>query len=200
MSRMLGVFGGTFDPIHLGHLRAAESARESLGLDLVTFVPAGTPPHRPQPVSSSRDRYAMVALATSGHPQFDVSDVELEREGPSFTVDTLKALQDAHTEDRLVLIVGSDTLPEMGSWKDPELLQSRCTIAVVGRPPLEEQPKGAAHGAQPAPVELAVTRVDGPQLPLSATAIRRQVREGRSIRYLVPEAVAEYIQKRGLYR
>ena len=200
MSRALGVFGGTFDPIHLGHLRAAESAREALLLDQVTFVPARQPPHREQPLSSPRDRFAMVALATMGHPQFEVSDLELEREGPSFTVDTVKALRAAHAEDRLVLIVGSDTFPEMGTWKDREVLESCCTIAVVGRPPEDEQPTGTPPHAGAPSAGAVVNHVNGPQLPISSTAIRRRVREGRSIRYLVPEAVADYIRKRGLYR
>ena len=200
MSRTLGLFGGTFDPIHLGHLRAAESAREALLLDNVTFVPARNPPHRPEPLSSPVDRYAMVALATIGHPQFDVSDLELTREGPSFTVDTVKAFRDAHAEDRLVLIVGSDTFPEMGTWKDREVLESCCTIAVVGRPQEGDQPKASSRHADAPSAGAAVKRVDGPPLGISSTSIRRRVREGQSIRYLVPDAVADYIRKRGLYR
>jgi len=200
VSRSLGLFGGTFDPIHLGHLRAAESAREALQLDRVTFVPARNPPHRPEPVSSPLDRFAMVALATMGHPQFDVSDVELVREGPSFTVDTVKALQQAHAEDRLVLIVGSDTFPEMGTWKDRAVLESRCTIAVVGRPQPDDQPKSSSRPPDPPSPGAVVKRVDGPPFALSSTSIRRRVREGQSIRYLVPDAVADYIEKRGLYR
>jgi nicotinate-nucleotide adenylyltransferase len=115
-------------------------------------------------------------------------------------VDTVKALRHAHTEDRLVLIVGSDTFPEMGTWKDHEVLESCCTIAVVGRPPENEQPKSPPRHVGAPSAAAVVNHVDGPPFAISSTAIRRRVREGRSIRYLVPDAVADYIRKRGLYR
>jgi nicotinate-nucleotide adenylyltransferase len=197
----VGVMGGTFDPIHLGHLRAAENAREGLGLDEVRFVPAQVPPHRPAPVSSARDRFAMVALATALHPRFVPDDLELKREGPSYTVDTIARLREERPADEVVLVVGSDTLPELSSWKDHERLMRLCTVAVVTRPDDGADDDAAAyspHGAgDPAP---AVRRVPGPGLAVSATEIRRRVKEGRSIRYLVPETVADYIAKRGLYR
>lgn len=186
----LGIFGGTFDPIHLGHLRAAESAREALGLDLVTFVPAARSPHKGDPVSSARDRYAMVALATAAHAAFQPSDRELEREGPSYTVDTIRALRDERPADELFLIVGSDSLAELPTWRDSARIFSECTVAAVTRPGDE---RSAA-----APVD--VIWVDGPGLPVSATDVRRRVQDGRSIRFLVPDAVADYIAKRGLYR
>lgn len=190
--------GGTFDPIHLGHLRAAENVREALGLDEVAFVPAGVPPHRPGPCSSPLDRYAMVCLATAANPTFVASDVELKREGPSYTVDTVEALLRQHPEGSVVVIVGSDTFPEMSTWKDPERLFALCSIAVVARPSDgggDAAPAGVAVRALP-----RVERVEGPALPISATHIRRRILEGKSVRYLVPEAVAEYIAKRGLYR
>ncbi len=187
--------GGTFDPIHLGHLRAAETAREALALDRVDFVPAGVPPHRGAPLSPARDRYAMVCLATAGHAHFVPSDFELRREGPSFTVDTVMALQAEHPGDRLTLIVGSDTFPEMLAWRDPARLFALVEVAVVDRP---GEPDGT-------PVELpfpgvrGVHRVSGPGLAISATTVRERVQRGQSVRYLVPEMVAEYIAKRGLY-
>ena len=187
-----GVLGGTFDPIHLGHLRAAENAREALALDEVVFVPAGSPPHRGQPLTSGVDRYAMVALATAGHPAFVASDVELFRDGPSYTADTLAELRRRRPADDLFLIVGSDTFPEMRTWKDPERLFSLCTVAVADRPGVEPPAFGDA-----AP---RVERVPGPGLSISATEVRRRVKDGRSVRYLVPEAVSDYIAKRGLYR
>jgi nicotinate-nucleotide adenylyltransferase len=188
-----GVLGGTFDPIHLGHLRAAENAREALALDEVVFVPAGSPPHRSQPLSSSLDRFAMVAVATAAHPAFVPCDLELSREGPSYTADTLAALRRDRPTDALFLIVGSDTFPEMQTWKDPERLFALCTVAVADRPGMGDAP-GARSGSS-----VAVERVPGPGLPISATEVRRRVREGKSVRYLVPEAVADYIVKRGLY-
>jgi nicotinate-nucleotide adenylyltransferase len=193
----LGLMGGTFDPVHLGHLRAAESAREALALDRVLFVPSKEPPHRGRPVSSALDRFAMVSLATAAHPAFVVSDLELLREGPSFAVDTVRLLLEERTAGSVVIIVGSDTFPEMGRWKDPEGLFALCAVAVVARPgaPMPSPRDCGGTGSQP-----DVSRVDGPGLPVSATAIRQRVREGHSIRYLVPEGVAEYIAKRGLYR
>lgn len=190
--------GGTFDPIHLGHLRAAESARETLGLDQVMFVPAGLPPHRTGPVSTALDRFAMASLATAGHPAFVVSDMELRRAGPSYTADTLSTLADERPGDSLVLVVGSDAFGEMAGWKNPDRIFRLCTVAVVSRP-------GSGMEAVASPGEGAfrrarITRIEAPAIPISATDIRRRVLEGRSIRYLVADAVADFIVKRGLYR
>jgi nicotinate-nucleotide adenylyltransferase len=194
MSR-LGVLGGTFDPIHVGHLRAAENAREALGLDEVIFIAAGTPPHRGEPLSSAYDRFAMVALATAGNPAFVASDIELAREGPSYTADTLAELERRRPADALFLIVGADTFPEVASWKDPARIFELCTIAVVQRPGVETS--GARADAS---AGARVERAGGPGLAVSATDVRRRVRERLSVRYLVPDAVADYISKRGLYR
>jgi nicotinate-nucleotide adenylyltransferase len=186
--------GGTFDPIHLGHLRAAEAAREALKLDRVVFVPAGTPPHRGQPKASALDRWTMVCLATAGHPAFEASDVEIQRPGPSYTVETVSALVSACPEASVYLVVGSDTCPEMDSWKDRDRLLSLCRVGVVERPGDADRPRAVQD--LPAWAE----RVQGPGLPISATDIRRLAAEGLSIRYLVPESVCEYIARRGLYR
>ena len=191
----LGVFGGTFDPIHLGHLRAAENALECLALDRVAFVPAAIPPHRAEPASSALDRYAMTALATAGHPRFAVSDVELQREGPSYTVDTVVGLRRQSPDALVFVIVGSDTFPEMATWKEHERLRTLCTVAVVSRPG-ERPGAGTASGA----ATPGVAHVEGPGLAISASAIRERVRQRRSVRYLVPDAVADYIAKRALYQ
>jgi len=187
--------GGTFDPIHLGHLRAAESAREALGLDRVAFLPAGVPPHRGAPLSPALDRYAMVCLATASNPQFVASDFELQREGPSFTVDTVAALLAERPGDSLTVIVGSDTFPEMPTWRDPARLFALAEVAVVDRPGEAERPAPTP----PFPGARGVRRVSGPGLAVSATAVRERVRRGESVRYLVPETVADYIAKRRLY-
>jgi nicotinate-nucleotide adenylyltransferase len=181
--------GGTFDPIHLGHLRAAETAREVLQLDQVLFVPAGQPPHRDAPQASPQHRFAMVGLAAAEHSRFVASDVELRREGPSYTVDTLGALRTSCPADELVLIVGSDTFPEMSGWRDAERVFALSEVAVVTRP-------GAGT---PAPA-ARVKSVSGPSLEVSASAIRELLRQGKSVRYLVPATVADYIEQRGLYR
>ncbi len=190
----IGVLGGTFDPIHLGHLRAAETAREGLELELVAFVPAGMPPHRSGRLASALDRFAMVCLASVGHPHFVVWDTEVKRPGPSYTVDTLAALRAERPDDQLVLVVGSDTWPEMTGWREPERLFALAEVAVVDRP---GQPARAL--ASPFPSARGVARVQGPGLAVSATSVRERVRRGESVRYLVPDAVAEYIAKKGLY-
>jgi nicotinate-nucleotide adenylyltransferase len=185
--------GGTFDPIHLGHLRAAENAREALRLDRVLFVPAARPPHRPGPVASPLDRFAMTALATADHPSFQASDVEIRRTGPSYTVDTVDALL-AERPSSLCLIVGSDTFVEMTGWKDAARVFASCRVAVVARP-------GESAGAPKLPFAnaLGVDLVPGPTLDISATSVRAEVGKGRSVRYLVPGGVVDYIAKRGLY-
>jgi nicotinate-nucleotide adenylyltransferase len=189
----LGLMGGMFDPIHFGHLRAAENAREALRLDRVAFVPAALPPHRPAPSASAIDRYAMVALATASDPGFIPWDGEIRREGPSYTVDTAEALLAEHPGAALTLIVGADNLALLPQWKDPARLLALCTVAVVGRPGEGEEP---AAGLDPA----RFVRVEGSHLPIASRSLRDRVRAGRSVRYLVPDAVAGYIEKRGLYR
>jgi nicotinate-nucleotide adenylyltransferase len=185
----LGVFGGTFDPIHLGHLRAAENAREALALDAIAFVPAARSPFKGDPVSSGWDRYAMVALATAGHPGFEPSERELEREGPSYTVDTIRALRRERPGDQLFLIVGSDTVRDLPTWRESAALVTECAVVAVSRPG-EARPDALPAGA---------TWVDGPGLAVSATDVRQRVKAGRSVRFLVPDAVADYVAKRRLY-
>jgi nicotinate-nucleotide adenylyltransferase len=191
----IGLYGGTFDPIHLGHLRAAENTREELGLDLVAFVPASVPPHRGAPVSAATDRLAMVRIATTPYAAFEAWDHELRREGPSYTVETVEALMETYAADTFVLVVGADTWPEMPTWRRPERLFALVEVAVVDRPgyasPVLEPPFPDARGAR---------RVTGPGLPLSASAIREHARSGRSVRFLVPDGVADYIGERELYR
>jgi len=189
----LGLLGGMFDPIHIGHLRAAEIVREALALDEVVFVPAGRPPHRGQPAAAGLDRYAMVALATATERAFVPSDVELAREGPSYTVETVALIRKQRPGVDIVLIVGSDNLPMIADWREPERLLELCTVAVVERP-----------GSVPAPAVTLpaerVHRVEGTALPIASRDLRERVRAGRSVRHLVPGGVADYIEKRGLYR
>jgi nicotinate-nucleotide adenylyltransferase len=188
----LGLLGGSFDPIHFGHLRAAENAREALGLGQVRFIPAGEPPHKPKGgLSAAEDRLAMVRLATASNPAFTVSDLEVRRDGPSYTLHTLLAIAAEPEGHEIFLIVGSDTLSEMESWREPQRIFGLCTVAVAARP-------GARAGGPPAGAR--VVTVPGPELPLSATAVRERARGGGSVRYLVPDAVADYIETRRLYR
>jgi len=190
----VGVMGGTFDPIHLGHLRAAENAREALRLERVVFVPVGAPPHRSLPLSSAFDRFAMACLATADNPAFGVSDLEVSRPGPSYTVDTLERLAAELDGAELFLIVGSDAYAEMETWKDLQRLLSLCRVAVVERPAENGNARrSTALGAE-------VEAVRGPGLAISASTIRHRVAAGHSIRYLVTDGVAAHVAKRGLYR
>lgn len=186
----LGLLGGTFDPVHHGHLRAAENAREALGLDRVAFMPARVPPHRSAPGALPLHRFAMVALAVSGNPRFVASPLELLREGPSYTVDTVDALRQ---EGEVVLIVGSDNLPLLPEWKDAVRLLELCTVAVVGRP-------GRSAQIPPGLPPDRFRTVAESEVPVSSSDLRSRVKDGRSIRYLVPPGVAEYIEDQGLYR
>jgi nicotinate-nucleotide adenylyltransferase len=191
----IGLYGGTFDPVHLGHLRAAENAREELALDLVAFVPAALPPHRGAPLSPAADRLEMVRLATAPCPAFEAWDTELRREGPSYTIQTVEALVASRAGDSFVLVVGADTWPEIPSWRDPERLLALVEVAVVDRPGFASAPP-----TPPFPGARGARRVCGPGLELSASAIRELARAGRSVRFLVPDPVADYIGERRLYR
>ena len=199
-ARAIGIMGGTFDPVHVGHLAVAEEAREALGLERVLFVPAGQPPHKPPgSVTPVRDRVAMVRLAIAGNPAFELSTLEIEREGPSFTVDTVEALARAHPEATLHLILSAETFAELPGWHEPDRLFDSARMAVV--------PREGYPAPDPAWIERAFPgredRVDylgGPRLGLSSTALRTRVAAGRSIRYLVPEAVEAYIVDHELYR
>jgi nicotinate-nucleotide adenylyltransferase len=200
----LGIMGGTFDPIHIGHLAIAEAAREALGLAQVVFVPAGEPPHKPDSVDASvEDRVEMVRLAIADNPAFALSRVDVDRAGPSYTADSVRLIGDeeraAGREPDLVLVMSSETLAGLRSWHDPARLVAAAGIAVV--------PREGHPAPDPAWIEASFpgqagrfTIVDGPRLGISSTAIRAAVAAGRSIRYLVPEAVGAYIADHGLYR
>jgi nicotinate-nucleotide adenylyltransferase len=191
----IGLYGGTFDPIHLGHLRAAENAREEMSLDRVAFLPAAVPPHRDAPLSAASDRLEMVRLATTPYAAFEAWDHELRRAGPSYTVETVATLLAEHPADSFVLVVGADTWPEIPAWREPERLLALVEVAVVDRPGY-----ASAEPAPPFAGARGARRVSGPGLPLSASAIRAHARAGRSVRFLVPDPVADYIGERGLYR
>lgn len=193
----VGLLGGTFDPIHLGHLRAAQTACEALDLGEVIFVPSSQPPHRSDPSASALDRYAMVCLATAENPHFLASSLELERGGPSYTMETVVAIREARPADTLVLIVGSDAFPEMVRWKHAAGIFASCEVAVMDRP---GTPAEVPVPAPPFPEIRGIRPVAGSLLPISASHVRQLAREGHSIRYLVPEPVAGFVTKRGLYR
>jgi nicotinate-nucleotide adenylyltransferase len=198
-----GVLGGTFDPIHIGHLVLAEQAREQLGLEEVLFVPAGDPWRKAgKRVTPAADRLAMVELAIEGNPAFRLSRIEVDRPGPSYSVETLAALRGERPEAELYFIVGEDALFDLPNWKDPAGIVSLAYIAVAARGPasrlgglsasdLEGVVRGLGH---------RFVRIHMPAIGVSATDLRERARRGASIRYLVPDAVARYIAERNLYR
>ena len=202
MPGSVGVLGGTFDPIHVGHLAAAEEVREALGLERVLFVPAGIPPHKPDRlIAAPHHRLAMVELAIAGNPAFGVSRVELDRTGPSYTVDTLEALgrgiDDSPRE--LTLILSAESFRGLPSWQAPERILALARIAIVPRGGLKPPGKGWLEEHFPG-VQARIVELDAPRLRLSATDIRARVAARRSIRYLVPDAVIGYIGDHDLYR
>jgi nicotinate-nucleotide adenylyltransferase len=193
----IGIYGGTFDPIHLGHLVLAEQCREQLELDEVWFVPAGDPPHkRPAPLASGRQRRDMVDFAISGHAHFLVSDIELERDGPSYTIETLTQLNQLHPGQEWWLLIGADSLKDFPTWKQPEDIVQLARVAAVNRG--DARPADAAEFTARFGERLDVVTMPG--ISISASDIRQRVAEGRSIRFLVPRAVEVYIQQQGLYR
>ena len=196
----LGIYGGTFDPIHYGHLVLAEQCREQCQLDEVWFVPAAQPPHKlDATISSAKARCEMVEFAIAGHPHFKLSRMELERTGPSFTVTTLEQLRAEDESRELFLLIGADSLHDLPHWREPRRIQELATVVAVNRGDrplpdrsLLEQQLGRAEAAR-----IQFVRIPG--LDLSAGDIRQRSAEGRSIRYLVPRAVEAYIAHNHLY-
>ncbi len=212
-----GVFGGTFNPIHLGHLRAAEEVREALGLERIVFVPSADPPLKragPDVMAPARDRLAWVELAIRGHAAFSVDPLELERPGPSYTIDTLRLLAPRLAPSRPAFILGCDAFAELASWREPKALLELAHFAVLTRPPVEN-----GSLADWIPPELAADLVLSPDgqearhrsagtwlrrvpiaaLDISSTDVRRRLSEGRSVRYLLPDPVLAAVVRSGVY-
>lgn len=199
-STSLGILGGTFDPPHVGHLVLGEEARLQLGLNRVLWVPAGVPWRKAERVVSPvEDRVEMVRRAIAGNAAFELCTVEAERPGPSYMVETLAALKERHADSKLVLIVGSDALQDLPNWSEAQRLVSMVGLAVAGRSDDAEELLSVAENALRG-VSERVAWIDMPRIEISSTELRRRVAEGRGARYLVPDAVAAYIEERGLYR
>lgn len=192
MSERWGLFGGTFDPIHWGHLLLAEITRQILNLHKVFFIPARMPPHKGNVHASSEQRYQMARLACEGHPHFEVSDVEIRREGPSYTVDTLRSFRIRNANAEIYLIMGADSAQDLGSWKDHETILEQSNVVVLGR-------SGVGGDAVSSRLGARITILPTPFIELSSSDIRRQVHAGRSIRYMVTESVEKYIRAENLY-
>lgn len=224
--RRLCILGGTFDPIHLAHLVAAQEAMRLAGLDRVIFVPAAIPPHKAYPdMAPAAVRCEMVEMAIRGNPAFDLSDIELGRESPSYTVDTLCEFRNSvYPDAEILLLIGEDNVRELPAWHRPEDIMRLCSILVASRPFGRPEPK-ERQGGQDGPRTMGaggptpsgcsdrrwligvdpdlvsrMTFLRTPLMEISSTDIRRRVALGRSIRYLVPEEVERYIHGKGLYR
>jgi nicotinate-nucleotide adenylyltransferase len=198
----IGLFGGTFDPPHLGHLILAERCREDAALDEVWFLVGYQPPHKVgHALTRFEHRCEMVALAAVGQPLFKVEPVERELPPPSYTAETLAELHRRHPSDEFALIVGADSLADLPQWYEPRRVLEQAELVVVPRPGAEVwtgDRLAAAVGLPRAAVRLSV--VDGPLIEIASRDLRQRVAAGRSIRFLVPRAVEEYIRDKGLYR
>lgn len=194
----LGVMGGTFDPIHLAHLIAAEEARAQLSLDEVLFIPAGRPPHKTSySVSDAEHRYAMALLATASNPAFRVSRMEIERTGPSYTVDTIGQIRGMCGSDtEIYFIMGADEALDLSTWYEAERLPQLAHFLVVPRPGFD---MSDLRARVPECFHTALTELRMPLIDISATEVRARAASGRSLTYLVPAPVEAYIRKYGLY-
>ena len=194
----IGILGGTFDPIHEGHLRIAESACDCLGLDKVIFIPAGRPWLKSgQSVTDPVHRLAMVELAIEGNPHFEVSRIEIERPGPTYTVDTLTELRHCMGDAELYLILGMDSVRDLGRWRQPERIFELCSVVAVSRPGVADVSTGYLEQVFPASAGRVRT-VSGPMADTSSTDIRSRVEEDATLRD-VPDSVRDYIHKHALY-
>ena len=184
----LGLLGGTFDPVHIGHLAAASEVFYALGLDAVLLVPANAQPLKPAPIASGKDRLAMCQAAVANDPRFRVSDVDLRRGGATYTVDTVGDLRKEYPGAEFFFITGADALASVQRWKDYETLVTLVTFVGVTRPGHSLEQLDAPH-----------VLVESPALAVSSTDVRDRVRAGAPIRYLVPDAVAQYVDQYQLY-
>lgn len=197
----IGLMGGTFDPIHYGHLVTAEEIRAKFELERVIFIPAGHPPHKvKRHVSDQEHRYLMTFLATAPNPFFEVSRIEIDRPGPTYTIDTVRQFKDTYGDDyEFYFITGADAVLEILDWKDAEQLLGLCEFIAATRPGFNNKDIKAQLEHIALRYNKQIYSVEVPSLAISSTDIRQRIREGRPIKYLLPESVEYYIKKCGLY-
>ncbi len=196
----IGVLGGTFDPVHIGHLKVAEEARVSLNLSEIILVPAGQPLFKPaHPIAPAEHRLKMLQLAIAGRPHFKVSAMEIERPGPSYTVDTIAELRRKFSgEEEIFFILGWDNLAQLTEWREPSRLIKMCYLVAVPRPGCQRPDLDALEASIPG-ISQRVVFLDKPHIDISASAIRELAARGLPLSHLVPEPVAEYIRQHKLY-
>ena len=188
--RRVGILGGTFDPVHIGHLILAQLMRDELDLGEVRFMPTFLPPHKHRPdILPSELRCEMLELALTGCPYFLLSRIEVDRQGVSYSIQTIRRLRRDEPDHEFYFLIGSDALPELAMWKQIDELRQLCRFAALRRP-----------GADDGPWPVGMIGVTGPAIDISSSVIREYVRQGRSIRYLVPESVRLFIERQGLYK
>jgi len=195
----LGIFGGTFDPIHLGHLILAEACREACGLDRVWFVAAGSPPHKSGGRTDISHRLEMARIAIAGHPAFEVSEIETKRPGPHYSVDTLEAIARERPGDDLFFLIGADSLVDLPQWRSPDQIGRLASLVVVNRPAVGGPDPDALNNAL-GPDARPILHVTIPPIGIASNDLRRRLAEGRSVRYQVPRGVEAYIDANRLYR
>ena len=191
--KRLGIMGGTFDPVHLGHLVTAEQARADLGLDEVVFLPAGQPWQKDADTTSAEHRYLMTVLATAANPAFSVSRVEVDRDGPTYTVQTLRELRAQLPEGELFFITGADAILNILTWKDADECLELATFVAATRPGYD------LARLETEGIRAEVCVLDVPALAISSTDVRERFAAGRAVRYLIPREVEEFVRKHGLY-
>lgn len=199
--RRIGILGGTFDPPHIGHLWLATLAADAMSLDRVLFMPAAQPPHKVgQPVSRATDRLLMTRLAIAGNPLFELCPIEMERPGPSYTIDSVAELERLYPMGTaLYLVMAADSLAQIDTWREPDRLLERIEW-IVGPRPGDPLPARDALEARFGPRAGRIHLLEGPSLNVSSRALRQRVADGEPIRYLVPRGVEELVVERGLYR
>lgn len=192
--RRIGVMGGSFDPVHLGHLIAAQDAAEQMSLEKVLFMPAARSPlKRAGETLSGAKRAALLAAAIAGHPQFELSTLELDRGGTSLTIDTARVLRERFPRDLLFWIIGADQAAQIGNWRDIDVLATLVEFIVLPRP-------GITAAATPAPPGLRLHHIDSHVFDISSSKVRERIARGQPVRLFLPHAVADAIEREGLYR
>ncbi|QDT29057.1 Nicotinate-nucleotide adenylyltransferase [Gimesia panareensis] len=196
----IGIFGGTFDPVHNGHLLLAEQCREQAALDEVWLIPAGAPPHKETSgITPGKQRREMLEFASAGNPTFVIKDLELHREGPSYTVETLRQLKESHPDNDFFLIIGADSVRDFHTWREPAAILEQAHLIGVNRPNISLPDLSELKEKLGEAVVEKITWVTMPGIDLSSTDIRQRVQENKSVRYMTPRAVEVYIHNNRLY-